>query len=61
MLSFRPIITPDKKYAYEMGVDCATSGANTTNCNFSIFTSKENTAEWERGKRDGKEHKNGMA
>ena len=40
------------EYAYKMGVDCAINGANTTNCNFSIFSSPENTAAWERGKRN---------
>ena len=38
------------EYAYKMGVDCAINGANTTNCNFPIFSSPENTAAWERGK-----------
>jgi hypothetical protein len=42
----------DKSYAYKMGYDCGKNGANTTNCHFSIFSSKENTKEWERGKKD---------
>ena len=39
-------------YAYKMGFDCGKNGANTTNCNFSIFNSEDNTKEWERGKTD---------
>ena len=54
-------ITPSenktKQYAYEMGKDCALNGANVTNCNFSIFSSSENTKTWEDGKRDGKKEK----
>jgi len=41
------------KYAYEMGVDKATNGANLTNCHFGIFSSPENTKAWEEGVRDG--------
>lgn len=43
----------EKDYAYKMGYDCAIHGANTTNCNFSIFSSVENTKSWEDGKRQG--------
>lgn len=43
----------DEKTAYEYGKDCAKNGANTTNCNFSIFSKPEYTKEWERGKKDG--------
>ena len=42
----------DAKYAYKMGIDYAINGANTTNCNFAIFSSPENTKAWEKGKRD---------
>ncbi len=42
---------------YEWGWDCAMRGPNITNCHFSIFSTRENTAEWERGKRDGDAHK----
>ena len=42
----------DKSYAYKMGYDCGKNEANTTNCHFSIFSSKENTKEWEHGKKD---------
>lgn len=41
-----------KDYAYKMGKDCAKNGANTTNCHFSIFSSRENTEAWERGKNE---------
>ena len=41
-----------KEYAYKMGKDCAKNGANTTNCHFSIFSSRENTDAWERGKNE---------
>ena len=44
--------TRSKQYAYKMGKDCAKNGANTTNCHFSIFSSKENTEAWERGKNE---------
>jgi len=43
----------DKSYAYKMGYDCGVNGANTTNCHFALFSSKENTEEWERGKKEG--------
>lgn len=42
-----------KSKAYLMGFDCAMNGANTTNCHFSIFSSEQNTREWEQGKQDG--------
>lgn len=41
------------EHAYKMGKDCAINGANTTNCHFSIFTTREITKKWEQGKRDG--------
>lgn len=40
------------KEAYEYGKDYGMNGANQTNCHFSIFSSNENTAAWERGKRE---------
>lgn len=40
----------ERTEAYKQGYDCGVNGANTTNCHFSIFSSKENTREWERGK-----------
>ena len=41
-----------EEYAFKMGKDCAKNGANTTNCHFSIFSSRENTEAWERGKNE---------
>jgi hypothetical protein len=42
----------DKSYAYKMGYDCGLHGSNLTNCSFRIFSTKENTKEWERGKKE---------
>ena len=47
----------DTEYAYNMGYDSIKNGANTTNCDFRIFGSKEMTAAWERGKRDAESGK----
>lgn len=44
-----------ESYAYRAGFDCGLNGANEKNCHFAIFSSKENTLEWERGKRNGEE------
>lgn len=41
----------NKEYAYKMGKDCAKNGPNVENCHFSIFSSKENADDWERGKK----------
>lgn len=38
---------------YAAGLDAAINGANHENCHFGWFNSKENTAEWSRGNRDG--------
>lgn len=38
---------------YEAGYDAGKNGANTTNCNFSIFSKPEKTREWERGNKEG--------
>ena len=46
--------TRSTEYAYKMGKDCAKNGATLENCHFSIFSSKENTEAWERGKNDKK-------
>lgn len=43
------------KAAYDAGYDCEKNGANTTNCHFSIFSSKEKMEAWEEGKKDRKE------
>lgn len=48
--------TPIDK-AYNFGYDCGKNGANTTNCNFSIFSTPENTKAWERGKAKAEEEK----
>ena len=41
-----------KLHAYKMGYDCGMRGANEDNCNFRIFSAREYTREWERGKKD---------
>lgn len=38
--------------AYKKGWDCGMYGANTENCNFSIFALPENMKAWEQGKKD---------
>lgn len=45
--------------AFEYGYDCEINGPNhRTNCHFSIFSSKENTRAWEKGKKAAsKRHK----
>lgn len=53
----RGFSTGFERDAYSAGFDCAINGANTTNCNYSHFSSPLHTAAWESGKRDGeKEH-----
>lgn len=42
----------NKEYAYKMGYDCGMNGSNLTNSNFAIFSTPENTKEWERGKKE---------
>lgn len=37
--------------SYQMGYDAGMNGSNTTNSNFSIFSTPEKTKEWERGKK----------
>lgn len=39
--------------AYQFGYDCGLNGATLTNSSFGIFSTPENTREWERGKREG--------
>jgi hypothetical protein len=46
--------TMNEQEAYELGKDCALNGANTTNCNFWIFTKPEFKDAWEKGQRDAK-------
>lgn len=40
----------DLDYAEQMGYDAGKNGANETNSHFAIFSSKEFTQAWERGK-----------
>lgn len=47
----------DKEYAYKMGYDCGLNGSTLTNCDFHIFSSPENTKEWERGKKEAEQIK----
>ena len=47
----------DKQYAYKMGKDCGKNGPTIKNCHFSIFSSKENGEEWQRGLRETRESK----
>lgn len=42
--------TPEIDHAREMGRDYARNGANTTNCHFSLFCTREHTEAWERGR-----------
>ncbi len=55
MADISKLIPPkrSKDDAYKMGVDCALNSANTQNCHFSIFSSRENTKAWEDGKKFG--------
>ena len=39
------------KAAYDAGFDCEKNGANTSNCHFSIFSTKEKTEAWRKGKK----------
>lgn len=43
----------NQKICYAMGYDAAMNGADEKNCHFSLFSSKENTAAWEAGNRQG--------
>lgn len=40
----------EHSHEYKMGYDCGINGANTTNCNVSLFSTKEKMKEWEKGK-----------
>lgn len=40
----------DIKTAYAAGADYARNGATDANCHFVLFSSREMTAEWERGR-----------
>jgi hypothetical protein len=43
----------DLEYCYNAGKDAGINGPNSTNCHFRLFSSREQTEAWERGKRDG--------
>lgn len=43
----------DFESPYAAGFDCGKNGSNTKNCHFNWFSTKERTAEWERGKKAG--------
>lgn len=45
--------------AFDFGYDAGKNGANTTNCNFAIFSTPEKTKAWERGKKAGESSKLG--
>ena len=39
-----------KEQAYNGGYDCIKNGANTENCHYTLFATKELLKEWERGR-----------
>jgi len=39
--------------AYEMGLDAGRNGPNQKNCHFTIFSKREYTDAWEKGKIEG--------
>lgn len=48
-----------KEEAYKRGYDNGLTGKATDyNCHFKIFSSPENTKQWELGKKEGEESKN---
>ena len=47
----------NKAYAHRMGIDCAKNGPSVKNCHFSIFSSRGNADEWQRGLRKTEEEK----
>ena len=38
---------------YRAGLECGLYGPNETNCHFSLFSTREKTTDWERGKKAG--------
>ena len=48
-----------KEQAFDAGRDCAKNSANTTNCHFTLFATKELTKEWQRGYDEDKDKDNG--
>ena len=59
LVNFLSIFTlrPDLRHCFLMGYDAEKNGANTENCHFILFRSKESTEAWEAGKRDAKRDK----
>lgn len=57
--TIKKLIPPkrNKQYAYKMGKDCGKNGPTIKNCHFSIFSSRENGEEWQRGLRETRESK----
>lgn len=55
MFQWKPVPQQTVDYAEEMGYDSVVNGANTTNCHFSLFASKELTTAWEKGARLAKQ------
>lgn len=57
------IYSDEEQMAYDAGYSAGIDGADTTNCNFSIFSTPEKTKAWEAGKQNGdaeaKESNNG--
>ena len=51
--AIKKLLIPKKteQNCYDAGYDCGMNGVSATNCCFSFFSSKEKTAEWERGKK----------
>lgn len=47
----------NKSKEYMAGFDCGLNGSNTDNCHFSFFSSREQTDEWEAGKKEGEKMK----
>lgn len=43
----------EETYEYKMGYSAGFNGADTHNCNFSLFSTPEKTKKWEKGNRDG--------
>lgn len=53
MANLSPSFRADFESPYQAGRDAGINGPNTRNCHFTWFSSKERTAEWERGKAAG--------
>jgi len=43
----------EKSKEYLAGHDCGLNGPNEKNCHYTLFSTPEKTADWERGKMDG--------